>query len=385
MAYTPYVLPFISVRGTPFEIGKQYGAMARERIMLHAMNQKNAMARRKPEDPEWWRRELPKYLPIYEELAPYMVEEMQGIACGAEMDLDDILLINFRDNIPAVLRKPEPPDDGCTSFALRGDITLSGQPVLGQTKDTEAISADLYVVLAMYQKGRPDILQMPYAGELAVFGFSTTGMSNFGNSMFLRGYRPSRLPASLFRRLVLESNSIQDVIDLIEKYGGGGGGNMTVGEASGRAVAIERSAYGYVVLEQKDGIIVHANNAESWLVKYEQWQEDEIKGSHNRVVRLTSFFKAESGRLTVPLVFRGLQDHDNFPLSVCRHCFPEGSRRETAALPSLSGQVGQSRQGMVPESEQWRTTAALVIEPQQHLMHVIRGQPCRGFPMTYSL
>ena len=326
--YDAYTLPFIQVRGAPFEIGQQYGQMAREKIMLHAMNQKWAMARRKPEDPEWWRREIPKYLPIYEELVPHMVEEMHGIARGARMDLDDVYLINMRDNLPAVLRKPEPPEHGCTSFGLSGAVTLSGEPITGQTKDTEPISKDLYVVLAMYQKGRPDILQMPYAGELAVFGFSTSGVSSFGNAMFLKGHRTSRLPSSAFRRLCLEANSIEDVIAIKEKYGAGGGGNQTVGDRTGRAVAIEGSAYGQVVLEQKDGIIVHANNALSHLKQYENWTPAELYGSQNRVNRLTAFFEAERGRITPMLVFRGLIDHDNYPTSLCRHILPGDSNGE---------------------------------------------------------
>ena len=358
MSYTPYVLPHIVVRGAPFEIGKEYGEKVRERIMLHAMNQKWLMAKRKPEDPEWWRREIPRYLPMYEKLAPYMVEEMQGIARGASMDLDDVYLINLRDDIPAVLRKPQPPQEGCTSFGLSGDSTLSGEPIVGQTKDTEPLSADLYVVLAMYQKGRPDILQMPYAGELAVFGFSTTGVSNFGNSMYLRGYTPTRLPWSLMRRLVLESNSISDVIALMEEYQGGGPANLLVGERSGRAVSIERCAYGHAVVEQKDGILVHANNSLTHLVTYEQWDEAQIYGSKNRVKRLTAFFSAERGRLTAPLVMRGLIDHDNYPLSLCRHGTPD---------------------------DNLMTTAALVCEPTLNRMHVIRGQPCRGFAATYCL
>ena len=356
--YCPYTLPFIQVRGAPFEIGRQYGELAREKIMLHAMNQKWAMARRKPEDPEWWRREIPKYLPIYEKLVPHMVEEMQGMARGARVDLDDVYLINFRDNIPAVLRKPEPPEEGCTSFGLSGEVTLSGEPMVGQTKDTEPISADLYVVLAMYQKGRPDILQMPYAGELAVFGFSTTGVSSFGNSMFLKGHKPSGLPSTVFRRLCLEANNIEEVIAIKEKYGAGGGGNQTVGDRTGRAVAIEGSAYGMVVLEQKNGIIVHANNALSHLKQYENWTPDEIHGSQNRVNRLTAFFEAERGRLTAPLVMRGLVDHDNYPLSLCRHSGP---------------------------GENTMTTAALVCEPTLNRIHVIRGQPCQGWAATYSL
>jgi isopenicillin-N N-acyltransferase like protein len=205
---------------------------------------------------------------------------------------------------------------------------------------------------------------MPYAGELAVLGFSTTGVSSFGNSLFLKGHKPSPLPSTVFRRLCLEASNVDEVIALKERYGSGGGGNHLIGDGTGRAVAIEGSVYGQVVLEQRNGIIVHANNALSHLKQYENWAPEEIARSQNRVNRLTAFYEAESGRISPMLAFRGLIDHDNYPVSLCRH-IPPGDR------PGWM--------------EFWQTTAALVCEPTLKRLHAIRGQPCRGFPATYCL
>ena len=133
----------------------------------------------------------------------------------------------------------------------------------------------------------------------------------------------------------------------------------TIGDATGRAVAIEITDHGCGIIEAQDGILVHANHIcmpESTC--YEDYAEPERSASHARQARLRELLEAERGRLTAPLAMRALMDHANYPRSICRH-------------PSGPGGI--------------RTTAALVVEPTAGLLHVVRGQACRGWPKTYSL
>lgn len=357
MAYTPYVLPRLELRGTPFEIGKQFGELERVRILLHLRNQQHLLARLRPEEPDWWHREAYAYLPPYEELAPYFVEEMHGLARGTDLTFTDILMLNVRDELVNT-GKPVVAEE-CTSFGCSSQVTLGGEPILGQTKDTGGISQDLFVVTAMYQKNRPDLLQMPYAGELGVFGLSSSGMSAFGNSIYVRGRARGKLPWSLFRRLALEAESVTQVVNLVEKYGLATAGNLTIGDRTGRVVAIENTDHGYGVVEAQNGILVHANHIDTTeLKRFEDYSEPEKRASLHRQARLRELLEAERGRLTAPLTMRCLMDHANYPRSICRH----------AASP-----------------DDLSTTAALVVEPTRGLLHVIRGQACRGWAQTYSL
>lgn len=357
MSHHSYVLPTLSLRGTSFEIGRQYGEMARERILLHLLNQKNGFARHNPENPEWWRQKVYEFLPPYEELAPHFVEEMHGLARGADVSFEEVLLLNVRDELSS-LRKPVAAEQ-CSAFGVSGAHTLSGHPILGQTKDTGALSKDLYVVTAIYQKDRPDLLQMAYAGELGVMGMGSAGMSLMGNSLVVRERPRSGLPLTLFRRLVLESESIDDVLALIERYGLATVGNCVIGDRSGRVIALENTAHGYGVVEAEDGILVHTNHINSpHLLDYEASEETELQISHHRQKRLEEQLAAERGRLTAPLAMRALMDHANYPGSICRH--PSGGR-------------------------DFQTTAAFVVEPTLGRMHTIRGLPCQGWPATHTL
>ena len=258
MSHVPYALPHVVLRGTPFEIGRRYGQMTRERVALHLLNQQTAMARLYPQNPEWRRGKVQRYLPPYQDLAPHFVEEMEGFAAGAELSFDDVLLLNVRDEL-LTERMPRAVE-GCTSFGCHGDVTRSGHPILGQTKDTASISREIYVVAAFYQQDRPDLLQVAYAGEFGVFGCSSSGMSIFGNSLYVKHPPPGGLPLSLFRRLSLEADSVAEVIALIEKHGLATPGNFTIGDRTGRAAAIENTDGGHAVVEARDGILVHANH-----------------------------------------------------------------------------------------------------------------------------
>ncbi len=301
-------------------------------------------------------RQATSCLPMYEQLAPHMVEEMHGIARGADVSIDDIYLLNMRDELLPALKTTEE----YTAFGCSGEVTLGGEPLVGQTKDTGALSADIYVVLAMYQKGRPDLLQMPYAGELGVFGCSSSGMSVFGNSMAVRNTGEGKLPWSLLRRLALEASGINEVVALVGRYGicGRGGGNLVIGDRTGRAIGLEHCGQGNAVVEQTGGILVHTNHPLSQLAQYERWTEPEMSGSRRRHERLTQLLAAERGRLTAPLALHCLTDHSGYPRSICRH---------------------------LPGPGDIQTTAAVVVELTRGLLSVVRGQPCRGYAAVYSL
>ncbi len=357
MPYNPYVLPKLELRGSPLEIGRQFGELARVRVLLHLANQKASMAELCPENPTWWREEVPKYLPAYEELAPYFVEEMRGLAQGAGVTFEDALLLNVRDEVLTSL-KPRPAE-ACTSFGCSGAVTLGGQPILGQTKDTAAVSRDLFVVTAAYQEGRPDLLQMPYAGEFGVFGLSSSGMAIFGNSLYVSGRPAGGLPLSLFRRLVLEADSVDEVIALVEERGIAAVGNLTVGDRTGRVVAIENTDHGHAVVEAVDGVLAHANHInDPALAQFEDYEEPERSTSVRRQRRLAGQIEAERGRLTAPLAMRCLMDHEGYPDSICRHATP---------------------------GHDFQTTAAIVVEPTLGRLHAVRGLPCQGWPVTFCL
>jgi hypothetical protein len=54
MSATTNSLPTLRLYGTPFEIGKRFGELARERVQRHTFNQKSVMARLDETHSAWW-------------------------------------------------------------------------------------------------------------------------------------------------------------------------------------------------------------------------------------------------------------------------------------------------------------------------------------------
>jgi isopenicillin-N N-acyltransferase-like protein len=70
-----------------------------------------------------------------------------------------------------------------------------------------------------------------------------------------------------------------------------------------------------------------------------------------------SLVEAQLGSIDVSSLKTILSDHENYPTSICRH----------EELPGI------------------RTSASLIAEPEQGVMHVCAGNPCSGEYVTYRL
>jgi hypothetical protein len=135
---------------------------------------------------------------------------------------------------------------------------------------------------------------------------------------------------------------------------------MTVADPTGRGVGLELCQGEVEVIEGRAGLYAHGNHTVSAKLKHRVTDKDrdEERGgaSAHRQSRLYELMEQNRGRLTPQLMFQNLSDHANFPLSICSH-----------------------------RSEEYHTSAAVVVEPSRGLLHVTRGAPCQNWPTTYRL
>jgi len=87
--------PLIEVSGPPRERGRQYGRQAAGRIALGVEHYAAQLARSSCDWPTI-RGLVQDYLPQIEAFEPAYVEEMRGIAEGAGLDFEAIVLLNAR-------------------------------------------------------------------------------------------------------------------------------------------------------------------------------------------------------------------------------------------------------------------------------------------------
>jgi len=336
-------VPLVSIEGTAYECGRHYGAFVLERYPGYRRYLDVALVWRSPS------REVRR---LCEQRAPYLLDVYRGLldvtAPGGPTGGANVLPGSDRSG-------------GCTSFGVAGSVTLDGEPICGQTKETIVDSALLYIVLRMRIKDGPGILVLAYPGEVLGYGLWSTGMSICRNAIYSRGGEGPGLTMEQWGLLSLAGRSVDEAVELARRFGISTVGNFLMSDAAGRSVNVESNAGGVSIVPGRDDICTHANHPTGEATApYEDYPNaTERKNSRHRAAQLWSLLNAERGLLTAQKALMCLADHANYPGSICRHV--------------IEGMPG------------FCTTGAIVCQPTRGLLHVTRAQPCCNWPVTYSL
>jgi isopenicillin-N N-acyltransferase-like protein len=335
-------IPLLDVAGTSRECGQQLGQAWRTALAFAA---KARSANSKP----WWR--LRQFERLISRYAPHLPDLYRGMAAGAGLDES---AVGEESLVPLT---PPPRAAGCTSFAIAPSATLHNGVIAGQSKDTSADRAWRYQVLRLALTDAPPALTLTYPGWLFGHGFVKGGCAIFRNSLFVKEM-DGQLPFYAWGLLALHCPTVEQVVELSRRYGVQTAGHCAVADEQGGIAGIEFTRAGIGVLKPKAGLYVHANavRAVKRALPGEHSETFTRSNSLHREKRLLELLKPNTGRLTAPLAFQALSDHDGYPVSLCRH-----------------------------QSANAQTTAVVVVEPARGLLHACRGQPCCHWPKTYSL
>ncbi|MEX1004354.1 MAG: C45 family peptidase [Acidimicrobiia bacterium] len=325
----PAALRFLRTEGTPIEVGRDHGSTFGSEVLGSIGVYRDKF----DEIGITWERALSiaqragDYLRT---LDPALVEELDGIAQGADVDPREILTINIRTGITRMIEEGTTDEDHeCTTAAVLPEATANGHTLVGQNWDQRAVCQPNTVVIEQHIPGQPALLFVTEAGILFRHGMNDAGIGIAGNA--LRTNRESRAdqgaPSPVPRRRALRERTLAAARRAIEETPRSHSGNHLVGDAAGAAVDIEAAPGQTFALDPKDGILVHSNHflhpeAHTAL-------EDRGPKSHPdtllRDCRLRDTLREKHGSITVADVQEALKDHDGFPVSVCRHPNPDSS------------------------------------------------------------
>jgi isopenicillin-N N-acyltransferase-like protein len=113
----------ITLRGSPREIGEQYGVAARDEIMFSIQSYEDIFQQTTGLTWDQSCESALQWLPVLREKCPEIVEEMEALAKAARVEFREILALNLRSEIALTHYT-----DGCTSIGQRyGSDTLIAQ------------------------------------------------------------------------------------------------------------------------------------------------------------------------------------------------------------------------------------------------------------------
>ncbi|WP_420104367.1 C45 family autoproteolytic acyltransferase/hydolase [Bosea sp. (in: a-proteobacteria)] len=326
MTIAPF--PLISVSGKPRERGRAYGEAAAERVLgsiaLYGgqLSDLGYSEERKAELIAGFVREIDAFDPSYP-------EEMAGIAEGAGVAFEDVVMINARTEVMAKARRESnrpvdasiEPDDGCTGAVILPERSASGRLIHGQNWDWRSECAETSVVLCVRRDDGPDFLTFVEAGGLARSGLNQAGLSITANYLDSeRDYKTPGVPLVFIRRKVLEQAHFAMAVKAVAATPKVCSNNMMIATAEGFAIDFECAPDEAFPLYPSAGLIVHANHWVSAvaLAKLKDTGIASVPDSVYRDWRVSKLLREAGEKLTPDDLKHAFFDEFAKPYSVCR-------------------------------------------------------------------
>ncbi|MGY6497044.1 MAG: C45 family autoproteolytic acyltransferase/hydrolase [Microcella sp.] len=254
-----------------------------------------------------------EYRPYVVEHAPYLDDEIAGVAEGAGIDLAEAYLLQLRAEVYArVLGRPEASNE-CTTFAATPAATSDGRVLAGQNADLPAIYQELMIVMELHPDDGPSILMVTPAGQVSYIGMSSAGMAVFANFLHCDGWGLG-FPRYLLSRYALAQGSVETALAGLERLPRASSRHLMMIDQTGRAISYENTPARGAAIQPLDGLAVHANHYLSAdLADEERANERALANSRVRQRRAEQIFGDVRGVLTPDVAQALFRDRANVP------------------------------------------------------------------------
>ena len=338
MSYPAF--PLIEIAGRPYERGIAYGHAAADRVRrsvgLYASQMKGMGL-----SADEVRGIINDFVPSMGGYAPDLVEEMRGIAVGADCAFEDVALVNCRTEVVEIgerRAKDRTPKDGCTGVIVLPEATEAGALIHAQNWDWKPECIDTGIVLRIRREDGPDILTFTEAGGVARSGLNAAGLAITANYLQSdRDFRQLGIPLPLIRRRFLECAHLADGIKLVATTAKSISNNMMLSTAEGFGIDFECAPDEAFALYPERGLLVHTNHWTSAvaLSKLREAGIENVPDSHYRDYRVRQHLADKVGRITADDVKAALFDKFAAPYSVCRPPTPDGPRHSISSTVAM--------------------------------------------------
>ena len=357
--------PFFEVRGSPLELGRQHGEACREQIHAFLDHSYRTIGEHKGQDRATLRARAESFLPSIRGFIPDAIEEMEGIAAGANVAFAEIVLLNVRTELTlgnaglnGTPGKSGTPDEGCSSLGFLTSRTNNESTIIAQNQDVGDWMLDVGAVLRVAPRDKPAFIMFTWAGVIGYPGFNEHGVAFVQNQLYTEGWRVGVSHYPLKRR-ILECRNLAEVLDIMRTTSFSSAGNYLMVDGENRLVDAEIAApHGVGVIEASGDTLAHTNHIRSPELEQFDTFREQLPDSAPRCARADQLV-ASIDRVSAGDVMQMMSDHEGHPHSICRH--NDGT------------------------AESIQTVASYVMEPLQGRLNVSYGNPCENGYSTYTL
>ncbi len=301
----------IEARGKHREVGGQIGQGCRAQIHGMLANLRADL----PNGITWAEmlRESNRYLEFSREVYPQYIDELEGIAEGADAPFDEIFLSMCEELWESAAWKR-----GCTDMAARGRATVDGTTLVAHTNDLLPGAEENLVLLKVQAGDEPEFLGISSGGIAISAGFNTAGISLTGNQLDNNDIRPG-VPRLLGVRAILACTHLSQAMDHCLLPGRASSYNNVLADANGEVYCMEGSATDCEPIYIENDYMAHTNHYLSPAMRGFEADRNSLSNSVLRYNRAMRLLKDNCGQLTPELFQTLLADHAGYPTSICKH------------------------------------------------------------------
>lgn len=353
------IIPLIHISGSHREMGRQMGEACREQVAHSIDNGRKLVSDAYAELQLTWEGAIiqaRKYMPFAEERYPQYVEEMRGIAEGANVAFGDVAAINAMEAVTTdALHLTK-----CTSMAVNQERTANGHVLIAHNEDWLPEDEPDVIMIHATPDDEPPFLAMTYGALLPNIGFNAHGIAQCCDSVYPNDSRIG-VPRIIVSRAVLAAKTPADAIRAVIAPQRAAGYNHLIVHESGEMYNVEVSARRFAVLYQQDGIIVHTNHFIDPQMQAIESEPDELIATRVRYFRALRLLRMAE-RHSIRSLQEIQKDHVNYQDSICNHAIDEARLLDRE-----------------------KTITALVIDLTNRQLHATWGNPCQNQFNTYQL
>ena len=354
--------PHIRVEGSARERGRQYGESARARVRTSIDAYRDVFAHYAGLGWMTVQGQARRYLAAIEAYNHNYVQEMRGIAEGADVDFEDILAINTRSEVMFAAKARAAQEHArmpaeCTSFAVIPRASANGHTLIGQNWDWLPHSFETCMVLEVRQDAGPDFVTVVEAGLLAKTGMNSSGVGVCANALVSDADQGlPGVPFHLVLRGLFDAENLSDALTVAQQGFRSSSGNYLLAHQDGISVSLEGAPGDFsrlFMVFPENGILLHTNHFLSQAYDGKDVGLWVMPDSPFRLERIRSLV-AGTGPVVSLTTFRdALADHANYPSGVC--CHPDAR---------------------FAVYDQGATVASVLMDLDERRMWLSDGQPC---------
>lgn len=372
------MFPIITLTGTPYARGQQYGKQAAAQIRHSIASYALLFAHDRGIHWDDAQQLAANYVPILQQHAAPLLEEMQGIADAAGVHLLEIVALNARTEllagsfyhqsenypaaqaynvahnvpqIPAMQQRTE-----CTTVAAQPTATRTRSTLLAQTWDWVKMQRDACVVLQIKPANPGDltIVTLTEAGIVGKIGLNSAGLGVCLNILSSTddGSRVA-LPIHVLLRMAMAHPDVASALALLHDVRGAASSCITLADAEGHACCVEITPSATAIIQPHDGVLAHTNHCLADAPRLHMTPLLPASSSEPRYYRASALLRQHHGQLDAPTLMLLLRDEQDAPLCICR----------------------TSDDSLHP-ADQVETVAAVVLDLAQRVMHLAPDRPC---------